>query len=484
MARDRHLDRVEGIEGAHAPVAAAHHHGTAVHDTADGIEPAGSRLAQSRLGQLGDVLVGLGPEGLETCHHAELAESRNVGRVDQLEVRDDVPRIVKPVLLRRVLERIEGFPDRAIADGVHVDLKPGAIQGRDQRIQGIGLVVEAASIARAVEIRSEQRCGLRFDYPVGEDLHRPDLQMRALQLLLERLEPAYFGIGRLRMARHGRHDRRGQLASSVQLGVRLQVIRIGVRFGQCHDPEPVGLGNRPLRGLHLLAHGVAGKHRCRQVHRAFPQRTARLARGVPFDPAPRRVFGVPLDPRDRERLRVEPGRVSVGRPEKGGPVRNDPVEHRLVGIGLRENGQLPAIATKPAGIGMSGDVVPNDPLRLLGSLHIVEIALSQFEAGSERMNMVVVKAWQDHPTRQIEHPGVRPDKGRDATVRPNVDQPPLPHGQRLGPASQRGDSVDLRSPHHQISNVVRGPALNRTGDAGQEEKAEDRTERVAGGRAH
>src|SRR5207247_3107132 len=120
---DGDLRLVERVGGGDGPVAAEGDDSTAPGEASDRIEPAGAFGLEERQRELHHVVVGVGPERLEVRHHAQGTEARDVGRVEDLEVRDVVPAVARAVGAARRLDGVQAGADGGVADGVEVDVE-------------------------------------------------------------------------------------------------------------------------------------------------------------------------------------------------------------------------------------------------------------------------------------------------------------------------------------------------------------------------
>src|SRR6185503_6361053 len=96
------------------------------------------------------VVVGVRPERLKIGHDAERGEARNVGRVEELDVRDDVARPPDNTAGSGVLAResVQGDANGTVADGMDVHLESRGVQLLHQRVELRGSQVGLAPVTR------------------------------------------------------------------------------------------------------------------------------------------------------------------------------------------------------------------------------------------------------------------------------------------------------------------------------------------------
>jgi hypothetical protein len=84
-------------------------------------------------------------------------------------VLDPVPARAGPVAVDRVLQGVEGDPDRSVADGVDGDLEAGGVGRRDSGGQGV--VVPDRLGEGPVRVGGGERRGAAVDDAVHHELH-------------------------------------------------------------------------------------------------------------------------------------------------------------------------------------------------------------------------------------------------------------------------------------------------------------------------
>ena len=97
------------------------------------------------------------PERLRVRHRAEPAEPRDVVGVHDLDVREVVAVVVRPVRAQRRLDRVEGLAHGAFAERVEVHLEPERVQRASRRPSSSFGVDEARSRALSVALPSASR---------------------------------------------------------------------------------------------------------------------------------------------------------------------------------------------------------------------------------------------------------------------------------------------------------------------------------------
>ena len=345
---DGHLNRLEGVERRYRPVAGGDHLGAALHHGADRVEPARPFRPENRDGQIGDVLVGEGPEGLEARDHAGRLEARDVGRVEQLKVGDDRPAVPGAVRPGGGIDPVEGHPDRAVADGVDVDLDSGLVESSHQGIHLALAEIGDARAAAAVEIRRQEGGRLGLDHAIGKEFGGGrGVVPGALVALSPGNQRIDLGQILLGIDVLGREHPGGHLALPVERGVGLEQLGIGRALMGGGNAELVREADRPDQSALPLLERVGRQELRHQRTGLLPERPRWIAGGVPFDPA---VGGVPGGPRDTgnlERFRVDPGGVPVGGGEIDWVVGRHLVQQGLARIGVREHRQRPPSSPDP-----------------------------------------------------------------------------------------------------------------------------------------
>src|SRR5262249_21162395 len=112
------------------PVAAAGDHRARLRQAANRIEPARALRPQHRYCKLSYIRISKRPQRLKVGNHAEPAEARHILRIEQLKMSDLMARIAAAIFRLREFEGIERIADGAVADGVNVNLKAGAVKRR------------------------------------------------------------------------------------------------------------------------------------------------------------------------------------------------------------------------------------------------------------------------------------------------------------------------------------------------------------------
>ena len=363
------------------------------------------------------------------------------------------------VHLARVRDGVEAHANRAVADGVHVHLEAHLVETGHEPVQPVRLEVGQSAIAGPFrpEIRGEQRGRLRLDHAVEEELRGVRVQVRAAVLHAS----GHQALNLLHVLRRidvlgGPHaDGQAVLAVGVEVGV--EHLRARLRL---LDGDDAQLGEAAQRVVEPRA-VVGGR---RRGHEALDQPGRRLAQGarrlagarVALDAAARRVGRLPRDARERERLRVDPRRVPVGRRQVDGPRRLDGVEQRLRRVGVWKHRQIPAAAHDPRPCGVGGDA------RLDGRKDRGprggggEVALPRLHPGADRVHVRIVEPGQHEASARVHDAGGRPDVRLDVAVGPDRDEAAAADGERLGPRARRVHGVDARVAHDQIGRRGRG----------------------------
>ena len=94
----------------------------------EGVLPRRPSLAEERDGQLVHLRLVGGPERLNVGDRLELREPRQVVGVHNLEVREVVAAVGRPVGLAGRLDRVERLANGAVAEGVEVHLETGCVE--------------------------------------------------------------------------------------------------------------------------------------------------------------------------------------------------------------------------------------------------------------------------------------------------------------------------------------------------------------------
>ena len=228
-AGDRGVDRGQRVGGRDRPVAARDQPGAGPVQGAEGVLPRRPLLPQERQRQVDHLVVVAGPERLHVGGDAELGEPRHVVGVDQLQVGD----VVAPGRVGAD-HRVQRLAHRPVADGVHVHLEAGGVQGGHGVLDRLGVQEGVAAVvggvAAAVEVRLEQRGGAVLGHAVLHHLHgggaepaagqrlTPPDQVRDLLDALPPVPPQRADDVRAELAARGRVDvrrRRGRPCRST-----------------------------------------------------------------------------------------------------------------------------------------------------------------------------------------------------------------------------------------------------------------------------
>ena len=154
---------------------------------------------------------------------------------------DDRPAILRPVGFGDLVDRVEGHPDAAVADGMDMDLDPGPVESGHQRIHLPLPEVGDTGTSAAVQVWGEQSCGLGFDHAVGEELGRAGrVVFRTLVALSPGNQRIHLREILLRIDVLGGEDPGGDFAGPVERGVSFEQLGVGRGFVGGGDPELIG----------------------------------------------------------------------------------------------------------------------------------------------------------------------------------------------------------------------------------------------------
>ena len=120
---DRHLHLVQWVGRGHGPVAAEGQPGAGSLQAGERVLVAHALRSQDVQVELPHLRIEAGPERLAVRHHTEFGESGDIVRVDDLEMRDVVAMVGRPIRCFRGFERVQRLSHGPVADGVDMDLE-------------------------------------------------------------------------------------------------------------------------------------------------------------------------------------------------------------------------------------------------------------------------------------------------------------------------------------------------------------------------
>ena len=394
-------------------------------------------------------------------------EPGDVGRRDDLQVRDVVPAVGGAVRGRGGLERVERLAHRPVAQRVHVHLEAERVQPGDVHAQ-LAWVDEAQSpvagrAAAPVQVGLQQGGGEVLDDAVLHDLDRgrgeagsPGLRPPGHQLvdLLAAAAPVP----------PQRADHPG-LQRSGLLGLQVDRQRVGLAEQR---PDGGVLPGRDTVGEHhLLGHQqpgelvLGGGHRRQSLDEAgspLVQGARRRARGVPLDPAVGRVRRRGVDAGELEGPAVGPGPVPVTVRQQGRPVGHDGVEHLARRRTAGEVRHRPARPEHPGLVRVRCQVGRDPGHRLGGRAGPGQVAAQHVDAGGERVRVRVLEPGDQEAAVQRHHLGAPAHQGAHVVVAGHRDDAAVAHGHRAAgratAAEHRpADEDGVRGAHEDAANA-------------------------------
>ena len=307
---DRDLGLRQNVRRADRPVAAAGQDRPGPLEAAERVLAGRPLRADEGHGQEGHLVVAAGPQGLDRGHRSELTETRQIGRVHELEMGERVAPVGRPVGRARRGDRIEALAHRPVAERMEVDLESGCVEPRDDGVERARLHEAVAAIGGrppvAAQVGLEHRGGEVLDHAVLEDLdarrskaaHRGDPP--ALDQLLDLLGAAV-AVPTLagdrpagQLAPLDERAVRGEIAGrhrGVLPGGDAEAVQVGLRPGEAGAASSVGGGIRrstrswrPRAGFPMASR----RRRARCARRPDPGCPGRSRQGPGRDCSPTR----------------------------------------------------------------------------------------------------------------------------------------------------------------------------------------------------
>ena len=109
---------------------------------------------------------------LHARDHAELAEARNVDRLDRFDVLDARAAILRAVHFFGVFVSIERRAHAVVADCVREKLQAALVEFGDGSLIFVGIPEKLPFQRRIVGVRLEHRRGVRLDHAIDHHFHR------------------------------------------------------------------------------------------------------------------------------------------------------------------------------------------------------------------------------------------------------------------------------------------------------------------------
>ena len=254
----------------------------------------------------------------------------------------------------------------------------------------------------------------------------------------------------------GTDDAAGERAPARGGEVRLVVP--GLRRVVDDRVLPAGDAERVQERLALQQALVDGVGRQRRLMlrdeglRALVQRALRRAVRVALDPA---VFGIGRvggDPRDLQRLGVDPGAVTVAVRQDHRSIRHDRVDVLLGGTAAWKDVLRPASAQDPGLVRMRSRVRGDRlEVRLL-RVEVVLVALQHVDAAAHGVHVRILEPRDEHATGEVDHLGAVADQVADLVVGADRDDRAVAHRHGSRPRSRRIDGVHIAVDEDQVGS--------------------------------
>ena len=243
-------------------------------------------------------------QGLHAGDDAKRAEAWDIGGIDRLDVLDPVAAVAGTVGGRRLLEGVEGRPNRTIADRVDLDLPAAAIRDAHRRLQLARLPVWEAKRSRLARgqalVGRQHRRRPGFDDAIGECLDDPGRDPgiatvgEGEQLVL--LEPALpVGHGQPGLHAQAQAGAEHRAARRSERLVNRELFPAAARLLDAGEAMPKGERGRGCQALDVLGHRLSGERRVDQLHGGLFQDPGGMARRIALDLASWRIRGVVAD---------------------------------------------------------------------------------------------------------------------------------------------------------------------------------------------
>lgn len=455
---DPDLDGQKWIRRGDRPVASRHDPRPRLLEGSHRIQPPGPLRADQRRGALRDRCIGEHPEGLEVREHAELREAGNVGGIDELEMGHLVAQVRCAVRGPHGSERVQPLANRAVSDGVHVDLEPRGVEPRRDLGEPFGGPVRDPPVVAsrlACVIWLEQRGRTRLEHAVEKKLRSARAEATVGEAIAQGDQLVDLRRRLARVGRLGSHHLHRQRTGPGCFIVGLEDPRVHVSVLDQGDPEGMKPPLADLEALPVRA-GLGWRDvGFDQIHGGLAQ-GARwlLGHGVALDPAERRIRGVGTDVRRSKRGGVQPRRVPILTIEYGRPVRYQRVELLFPRAALVEERQGPAAAQDPFEIGGGVDARGDRGKQSLARLGIVDGAGQLQQACLQHVNVRVDESGHHHLPRCECDGSAVPAEQRPRALRIS-DEEDLSAADRhgLGDRGRRNHRPE-RPDHHQVGLAV------------------------------
>jgi hypothetical protein len=364
--------------------------------------------------------------------HAVHTETRQIGRVDHLEVRQHRPPVRHAASRDQRIQRVQHLAHGPVADHVRVELQPGSI-GREYDL-GQRRIREVGNAVGAVRVRLDHVRSFGLDDAVHEQLDRMDLEQPGAIPLAQRDD-----VLDLLGPPGGIDPHRGMDAHRQRApGSKALVAREHPGLRRCLDDAGdavrarQGLGpGQPVFHLFLAVRRNPLGH---QRHRRLAQDAGRLAAGVAFDASARRIRRGSHDSGRCQRSAVDPCRVTVGGDRVDRPVGHDRIELRLVQLALEER-YVPSPAADPRLVRPLGRARGDGGQELLHGRGLGQRHVVQPDSARDQVHVRVVQPGQHGLAAEILHPRLGGDERLHGFVGADVHDAAGADGDGLGPRS-------------------------------------------------
>ena len=332
----------------------------------------------------------------------------------------------------RGLVGVEHDAVAAVADRVRANLEARS-QGALAQMLHVGLRrAQQPGVRRVVAVRREQRGAARAERAVDVELDRANRQ------------PAVVHV----------HEDDLHIPGTRQLLVRFDDVLANARIADRGQPPAVTFLQRRFGGAHEL---LVRRRRDRvrdQGHRVVDEDAGRRAVLVAQDAPAGGIRGGLCDARELHRLRVREQRMPVDAVQHHRPVRQRSAQRAVRGKGLAGPEVLvPAVADDPR-IARARRERRRAPHDLLERRDVREVDLVQRHPDRREVEVRVDQPRQHRDVAEIERLGARTAQRPRAFARADVDEPPVPHRERLRPRSARIYGVDRGRGDDQVRRTL------------------------------